>query len=286
MEQFWFQIVVITKITRMKKFILILIGTMLLLPSCKRKAIEQLNQKNQELTNLANERDSIINQLVASFDELENALGIDNRESDAGQRIKQDIEHLKDLLENNDSKYKSLQRIIANSRNERSSFNSRLDSLNSTITTKNNQIAGLNRNIADLKTQLDTQQVRINRLVALSTSQNSEMNEMVTKMNTAHFAVGNSKDLKEKEIIVKKGGFLGLFGRVKKLNPQFNRDDFKTVDIQTDTVIALEGDKVNLVTAHPSDTYNIVDSSEVKLLEITDPDKFWAASRYLVVENH
>ncbi len=270
----------------MKNFLLILGLILFLAPSCKRKAtIEQLNQKNQELTNLAHERDSIINQLVASFDELEITLGLDKQEGDAGQRIKQDIVHLKDLLDKNDSKYKSLQRVIANSRNERTVFKSKLDSLNNTIGTKNDQIAGLNKDVVTLKTQIDTQQFRINRLVSISADQNSKINEVVTKLNTGHFVVGNSKDLKEKEIIVKKGGFLGLFGRVDKLNPQFNKQEFKTVDIQTDTVIPLQGDKVSIVTAHPSDTYNMVDSSGVKLLEITDPDRFWAASKYLVVEN-
>jgi chromosome segregation ATPase len=258
---------------------------MLLAPSCKRKAIEQLNQKNQELSNLAQERDSIINMLVASFDDLENTLGIEKQEGDAGQRIKRNIEHLKELLEKNDNRYKSLQRIIANTRNERSLFNSRIDSLNNTISWKDNEIADLNRNIANLKNQVNTQQERINQLASFNANQNTKINEMVNKLNTAHFVVGNSKHLKEKEIIVKKGGFLGLFGRVNKLNPQFNRDDFKTVDIHSETVIPLHGEKVNIVTVHPSDTYTITDSSNVKVLEITDPDKFWTASKYLVVEN-
>jgi chromosome segregation ATPase len=258
---------------------------MLLAPSCKRKAIEQLNQKNQELSNLAHERDSIINMLVVSFDDLESTLGIEKQEGDAGQRIKRNIEHLKELLEKNDNKYKSLQRIIANTRNERSLFNSRIDSLNNNISGKDNEIAGLNRNIENLKNQVNTQQERINQLASFNANQNTKINEMVNKLNTAHFVVGNSKNLKEKDIIVKKGGFLGLFGRVNKLNPQFNRDEFKTVDIQTETIIPLQGEKINIVTVHPSDTYTIIDSSNVKVLEITDPEKFWTASKYLVVEN-
>lgn len=259
---------------------------MLLIPSCKRKAIEQLNQKNQELSSLANQRDSIINQMIASFDELESTLGIDKQEGDAGTRIKEGIEHLKDLLEKNDNKYKALQWDIANARKERTRSNNRVDSLNNSIGAKNDEIANLNRNITSLKTEVNTQQVRIDQLVSLSSNQNSTINEMRNKLNTAHFVVGNNKDLKKKEVIVKKGGFLGLFGRVKKLNPQFSRDEFKTVDIKNDTAISLYGDKVNIVTVHPFNTYNIVDSSDHKILEITDPDKFWSASRYLVVENH
>ncbi len=270
----------------MKKLIPILVLIILLVPSCQKDAIEQLYQKNKELSNLAQERDSIVNLLVNSFDELERSLGIDIQEGDAGQRIKRDIEHLKDLLAANDNKYKSLQWTIANSRKEKAVYSSRVDSLNNSISAKNNEIDGLSKHIATLKTQVDTQQVRIKQLVAFSANQNSKIEGMVTKLNTAHFVVGNPKDLKEKEIIVKKGGFLGLFGRVDKLNPQFNRDEFQALDIQAKTNIPLQGDKVKIVTVHPTDTYNIVDSSDVKHLEITDPAKFWAASRYLVVENH
>lgn len=286
MEWFWLQEVVNPNIYNMKKILPILVVIMLLVPSCKKNTIIQLNLKNQELTKLAHERDSIVNQLVASFDELERSMGMDKQEGDATDRIKQDIEHLKDLLDKNDSKYKNLQRIIANSRKERTLFNSRADSLRNSISDKNDEIAGLKKSITNLNTQIDTQQVKIKRLISLNSNQNSKINDMVKKMNTAHFIVGEPGDLKEKEIVVKKGGFLGLFGRVDKLNPQFKRNEFQAVDIRSDTLIPLQGDKVKIVTVHPVDTYNIIDSSDVKTLEITDPERFWAASRYLVVESY
>ncbi len=269
----------------MKKYTLFLIVLTMLLPACQKKAVEQLYQKNKEISQLAEQRDSIINQLEASFDELENTLGIEKNEGDAGQRIKQDIEHLKDMLDNNDRKSKSLQNTIARSRNERTLFSGRVDSLNNALVSKNDQINGLNQNITNLKTQIDTQKVRINRLASFNADQKNKIEDISAKLTTAHYVVGNGKELKEKEIIEKKGGFLGLFGRVDKLNPKFSRDEFETVNIQTDTIIPLQGEKINLVTVHPSDTYKLVDSSNVKMLKITNPDKFWAASKYLVVEN-
>ncbi|NJO91720.1 MAG: hypothetical protein HC831_24200 [Chloroflexia bacterium] len=120
----------------------------------------------------------------------------------------------------------------------------------------------------------------------MNANQNSIIQQVTNKLNTGHFVVGDSKELLNKEVIVKKGGFLGLFGRVKKLNPQFKPDEFKSVDIHSDTLIELTGDKVNIVTVHPFNTYNLKDTNNIKQLEITDPEKFWQTSRYLVVENN
>ncbi|HEX2934797.1 MAG TPA: hypothetical protein VHO72_05540 [Bacteroidales bacterium] len=273
----------------MKKYVFILALIISVAPSCKRKTIEQLNQKNQALSNLVRERDSIINQLVASFDELENTIGVEKQGGDATQRIKNDIEHLKNLLDENDQKYKSLQAsqqsIYARARSDRSVFNSHLDSLNDAIAEKERRLSDLDRNIADLKAQAETQQGRIKRLTTVGASKSDTIALLTMKLNTGHYAVGKSNELKKREVIVKKGGFLGLFGRVAKLNPKFNPNEFNAINIQKDTIIPFLSKDAKMVTVHPSDTYTMVDSSNVRYLEITDPDKFWSASRYLVVEN-
>lgn len=270
----------------MKKILLFSILILFVVPSCKRKALEQMNQKNLELSRLANERDSIINQLNLSVEEFEGTVGMVDQKGDLKERMQQSIEKLRDLLEENDRKQKALQRMIAGSRTERSKLTDEIDSLNTQLSTRENEISALNKDIASLKTQIDTQQYRINRLVSLTTNQNEKIETIVTQLNTAHFMVGKPKELLEKDVIEKKGGFLGLFGRVKKLNPQFNSEEFKKVDILSDKLIELPGEKVNIVTVHPSGTYHLVDSNNIKQLEITDPEKFWETSKYLVVENY
>lgn len=269
----------------MKNLILILVIVLLVAPSCKRKANEELNLKNQELAKLVNERDSILQQFSAAFEEFENTIGVSEKQGELKDRMEQSLEQLKRLLDENDKNQKSLQRRIAGSGTERNRLITTIDSLNNQLSVKEEQISSMNRDIFSLKTQVDTQQFRINRLIAMNANQNSVIQDVTNRINTGHFVVGNPKELLNNEVIVKKGGFLGLFGRVKKLNPQFNPDDFKTVDIRSDTLIELAGEKINIVTVHPSDAYNLVDSNNVTKLEITDPEKFWQASKYLVVEN-
>lgn len=273
------------KLRNMKKLILILVIILFMVPSCKRKTIEQLNQKNQELATLASERDSILKQLSITFEEFESTLGISDKQEDLKDRMLQSVDHLKKLLDENDQKQNSLQRMISRRGLERERLDSEIDSLNNQLRSKEEQISAMDKNIAMLKTQVDTQQLRINRLVSMNVNQNEVIQEVTSKLNTGHFVVGKPKELLNKELVVKKGGFLGLFGRVKRLNPQFNQEEFKSVDILADTLIELSGDKINIVTVHPSNTYNLIDTNNVKQLEITDPERFWQASKYLVVEN-
>lgn len=269
----------------MKNLLLILVIVLILIPSCKRKTIEQLNQRNQELSKLASERDSVLNQLSSVFEEFESTIGISSKQGELKERMEKSIDHLKGVLEENDREQKALQRMASVSGKQKERLRSVIDSLNDQFKLREEQISSLNNEISSLKTQADTQQLKINRLISLNVNQNDIIQEVTEKLNTGHFVSGKPKELLEKDVIVKKGGFLGLFGRVKKLNPQFDTAEFKSVDILSNTLIELSGNKVNIVTVHPPNTYNLKDTNNAKQLEIVDPEKFWQASKYLVVEN-
>lgn len=270
----------------MKKLIPILVFVLMVVPSCKRKAIEQLNREKQELSRVANERDSIINELSSSIEQFESTLGMAGTKGDLKDRMLSSLEQLKNLMNENDRRQRALRQMVSGSQREKERLKTEIDSLGRLINDKESQITALNREITGFKTQVDTQQLRINRLVSMNIDQHDKIEAITDQLNAGHFIVGEPKELLEKDITVKRGGFLGLFGQVKKLNPQFNPEEFKEVDIFSDTLIELPGEKFNIVTVHPQGTYNILDTNNMKQLEIIDPEKFWEASRYLVVENH
>ena len=59
---------------------------------------------------------------------------------------------------------------------------------------------------------------------------------------------------------------------------------FKTVDITQTNTIPINSKEAKLVTSHPSDSYKLqVENDKVTNIVITDPDKFWKASKYLVI---
>ena len=66
---------------------------------------------------------------------------------------------------------------------------------------------------------------------------------------------------------------------------QTNNSKFIGIDKSTDKVINLTGfKKVELVPARPEDSYSLKkDNDLIVQLNITDPDRFWETSKYLVI---
>ena len=110
-----------------------------------------------------------------------------------------------------------------------------------------------------------------------------EIVDKTTKLHTAYYTIGTYKQLRDKKIIAKQGGFLGL-GKSKSLIPDFNKDAFTQIDYTATSSIAINGKNAKMVSTHPSGSYKLQKENEkVKSIEITDPESFWKASKYLVV---
>ena len=163
------------------------------------------------------------------------------------------------------------------------------DQLNTQIEEKDQQIALLkddlqkmNFTVEELNSDLDTLR-QVNSELALSNEEKEQMiEEQVSQINTAYIALGTDKELQETNIITKEGGFLGI-GRTEKLSGNLDESSFTKIDIRETKTIPVEGKKIELVTPHPADSYKINGEDKIESIEITQPDKFWNNSKYLVV---
>ena len=126
-------------------------------------------------------------------------------------------------------------------------------------------------------------------VVDILATDNTEQNQIITEKNaelhTAYYIVGKSKDLQELKLIDKKGGLLGI-GRTSKLSENLDNAMFNKIDYNVTTVIPINSKNMKIVTTHPTDSYSI-DKTEgmINNLIISDPIKFWSASKYLVITN-
>lgn len=275
----------------MKNIILVFFLLALLTAGCNKKE-KELAQRNQELTQVVEQRDSIIGILNNTLDEIEKNLGIistsNTNRNDLRERMRRDISHINNLIESNQTRYDSLRTLVSSGRNRSGNLSRRIDTLNTQIEERENRIAELNDQITKLNNKINYQDQTIGNLQSFSTEQESTIERMTRRLNTAYFIVGEEKDLVEKNVVYKDGGFLGIFGRVERLNPQFNNDLFTQIDIRDDQVIEVKKengkDKISIVTIHPAESYSIKDvNEETAQLEISDPQSFWEASKYLVV---
>ena len=98
------------------------------------------------------------------------------------------------------------------------------------------------------------------------------------------YLVGNKAELDRSKAIKKTGGILGVGGSLK-LSDKLDDSYFQAGDYIVLKEISLgNSKKVNLITTHPKGTYLVVETPGEKFLKITNPEKFWSTSKYLVVE--
>ncbi|MEL7534140.1 MAG: hypothetical protein AAFN10_22730, partial [Bacteroidota bacterium] len=241
--------------------------------------------------------------------EKENLISMETKDDelapDQKERILTDIQTINDLLdqnraliaeltekvEGNDGKVREFRRMVARLKKD-------LESRDDEINTMKEELVALNFEKEELHIRVDTLRGRNERLVALSNNQaetiqakeevlaqqTEEITKQTARLNQAFYVVGTEKELKAMNVLEKQGGLIGI-GRTAKLSQDFDPNVFTAVDITDFDRIPVETKKMKLVTAHPSDAYavNETEKGHVESLEITDPEKFWSASRYLVV---
>jgi predicted nucleic acid-binding Zn-ribbon protein len=237
----------------------------------------QLSEKEQAVQEFIN----AFNDIQSNLDEIKAKEKIVSSSAQGGdvkskeEQIKQDIQSIYELMAKNKS---------------------RMASLSKKLKTANTKIEGLEQMIATLEAQLNEKDVQIGELTNKIEQLNIELsnltvnyesleqeNEVKTeKLNQGYYVIGTSKELKEKGIITKEGGFVGL-GKTTNLKKDFNRDYFTRIDITQTMVIPIGAKKVKILSSHPSGSYKLVGDKPVEKIEISNAEDFWSASKYLVI---
>ncbi|MEL6652153.1 MAG: hypothetical protein AAFQ87_15235 [Bacteroidota bacterium] len=289
------------------------------LVACNGDKIADLEKRNSALNEQTTLQDSLLNDFMTSFNtfednlamikEKENLISMETGDQelapDQKERILNDIQSINDLLDQNRTLIADLTAKVEKNNGKVGEFRrmvkrlkTDLEARDTEINTMKEELVALNFEKETLNRRVDTLRGVNENLVALSntqaetivtkdsvlTEQTETINTQTARLNRAFYVVGTEKELKEKNILSKEGGVIGI-GRTAKLATNFDASAFTAVDITEFESIPVETKKVKIVTAHPSDSYavNETDKGQVESLEITNPDKFWAASRYLVV---
>ena len=285
------------------KNVIIIFATILTIVAggCKekeKKEIARLNRENQLLRVESQAKDSSINNILSSLNEIESNLAV-IREKEAGislkttgneelapetkDRINEDIKLISELIAKNKKQIAWLQGQMKNSNLKIAEFEKMVEQLNTQMTEKDAQIASLNEeltkrdlNIVQLAASIDTLKNEKTNLVATVDNQTNTI-------NTAYYITGTQKELLASNIIKKEGGFIGI-NRATKVK-DFDESKFQKIDIRNFGTIDVPAKKVQLVTNHPTNSYKLATNAngKVEKIEITNPEKFWSRSKYLIV---
>ncbi|MEX2592198.1 MAG: hypothetical protein WD426_05450 [Anditalea sp.] len=276
------------------------------LVSCNQEKLDQLSQENAELREETASKDSAINEFMQTINEIEENLALIKEKEDlisisanakgenmhsAREAIIQDLNSINSLMEENKQKLASLNEKVNNSDIRISEFNRMVNELNSRLEERKSEITTMQEQLNELTTvrenltfTVDTLESKVAGLSLANRNKEDTISQQIEALHTAYVASGTYRDLKEKGVIDKKGGIIGI-GSVKKLVEDFNTDVFERIDIAKTSSIPLSGKKATVITVHPTGSYTITGAEEKDLdsLLITNPEEFWKASKYLVV---
>lgn len=284
-----------------RSLIFVFSGLILLnLISCKTNVeeMERLQEENQLLkdqleTNMENVESYFadLNQIEENLRIIKEREDLISGETSAGvelgvsqqERINQDIMLIGEMMEKNRELMASLNNRIRNADQRVSGFEQMVERLNHTIEEKEIEIQMLREQLAKMNLQVDLLMARVDTLEQESERKSRLLQEQTLEMNAAWFAMGSRRELIDNKIISREGGFLGI-GRSNQLRSDFNKDFFTRIDVTRDFEITIAGENPELITSHHSDSYQIVQEEGETLLRISDPDRFWSVTRYLIIQ--
>jgi len=298
----------------MKRYVFMVLALPVLLMGCDNGKLKDLEIRNNELTNQLEEMDSSMNSYLETISEIEDNLAViklkqnmiaTNASKDVEfdhemrKSLVNDLQAINSLMTTNKEKITELQNLLKNSNFQVAEFKKLVARVNTKLVEKDEEITSLTTRLEDLAFRNQTLDdnvrfltIRVDTLSAVNQvqiatihNQKKLISRNLEELSSGFVATGTLKELEEKQIIKKEGGILGL-GAVSALNSEVDRDNFLRIDIQKTQTIPLMVKKVRVITNHPQDSYKIEESENGELLAslvITNPDRFWNTSKFLVV---
>lgn len=250
--------------------------------------------QNDSLQKVIEQKDNEINDMMGILNEVEEGFRLineaENRVSVAKngegasrqQQIRENMQFIQQRMAEN-------RELIAKLRNQVKNGSIKSEQLQKTIENMAKQLEEKDHQIKDLYAQLEAKDIHIEELQNTTNTLNKNVdilqddnakkantiNTQDKQLNTAWFAYGTKKELKEQNILVD--------GKV--LQENFNKNYFTKVDIRTLKALKLYSKSAKLLTMHPSSSYKLErDAQDQYVLHITNPQLFWSTSKYLVVQ--
>ncbi len=281
----------------MKK-ILLLVACVLGLSACNMTGGQQqdaIQQERDSLQRIINEKDMELDDILGVFNEVQEGIrrineaegrvtiAEGNPESASSKDVIRDnMDFIKQAMQQNRDMIAQLQEKLKNSSIKNTKMQKTIESLQAQIDAQSARIQELEASLAEKDALIESQGEAIAGLsndVASLTEENKQKTEKVQQqdkeLNSAWFVFGTKNELKEQKILTK--------GDVLK-SSDFNKDYFTKIDIRYDKDIKFYSKNAQLLSSHPAGSYQMTKDSQGQYeLHITDPQKFWSVSKYLVV---
>ncbi len=253
-------------------------------------------QERDSLMQVIDEKESELNEIMGSINEVqegfrqineaEGRITVANGNPEAGsskQVIRSNMEFIRQTMEQNRERIAQLKERLKTTTVNVEKLTKTIQNLSAQLDAQNKHIQELEAQLAEKDVQIAEQGEQINALnenVSNLQAENQQKQETIDiqdkNLHTAWFVFGTKAELKEQKILQK--------GDVLK-SSDFNKDYFTKIDTRIDKEIKLYSKSAELLTNHPAGSYTLTkDANKQYVLKITSPEKFWSASKYLVIQ--
>lgn len=259
------------------------------------KGSGNVDRERDSLRNIIDQKDNEINDLMGTFNEIQQGFDLineaegrvnmlkDNAENNSSrENIRENMTFIQETMEENRRKIEELENKLSSSTINSSKLKETISNLTLQLNAKTAELEALRAQLAEKDVMIAELGTAVNTLKdenAQVKLQKDEVEQIAknqdSQLNTAWYVFGTSKELKEQGILQK--------GEV--LKGDYNKEYFTKIDIRKVNVISLESKSASLLTNHPAGSYTLLkDSKGEYTLRITDAQKFWSVSKYLVVK--
>ena len=242
-----------------------------------------IDQKNAEMDGLV----ATLNDIEEGFREINAAekrvqVAQSGEGSSQAARLQENVQFIQSTMKQNRELIAKLRQQLREGSIKSEQLKRTIDNLSAQLDEKDQMLTALRQqleqkdiHIAELDSQVGTLNQDVAQLKETQAQQQQTIAQQDNDLNTAWFAFGTKKELKQQRILDS--------GEVLRSN--FNKDYFTKIDIRVDKEIKLYSSKASVLTAHPAGSYTLEkDANKQYVLRITDPQLFWSTSKYLVVQ--
>lgn len=238
--------------------------------------------ENQNIEREYNAALGIISDVENNLQALRDAEGmmlIKNESNTQRDQLNSELIQIKETMAMNRAKLDSLSTVLENSNKDRAYLRNTIKKLQAqlaekeaTIAQMQEQLAQKDQEIEGLNTQVNNLNENLNVANAKNEEQSRLIADQVLEMNKVYYVGATKKALKENGILTSK----------YILRQEVPAEAFTQADKRELNSIAFEGKKVKVLSAHPLESYTIVNNENQVVIEISNPELFWSVTKYMV----
>lgn len=282
----------------MKKIIVCVLAVAALV-SCDngaKKRAEVLSHERDSLMQVISDKDMELDDIMGVVSEVQDGF---NRINEAEGRIvvtdgnvesvstiqiiRENMQYIQDVMQQNREMISSLKDKLEKSKIAGEKTKKMVEDLTAQLEARNIKIQELEAQLAEKNIIISRQGDSIlvlNENMNLLTEENAQQARTLKaqdeQLNAAWYVFGTKSELKEQKILVD--------GDVLR-SDAFNKEYFTKIDIRYDKEIKLYSKSAKILTNHPSGSYKLAkDNKGQYILQVTNPEQFWATSKYLVIQ--